>query len=338
MKKLFKKVACFTDIHFGMRNNSRMHNDDCETFIKWFIGEAQARGCETCIFLGDWHHHRAQINVSTLNYTISNLERLSQAFEQVYMIMGNHDLYYREKREINSLPFGRIWNNIHIVDDVLKDGDVAIVPWLVENEWKKVVKFKEPYIFGHFELGGFKMNAMVEMPDHGGLGMSHFPNQEHVFTGHFHKRQSKVNVHYIGNAFPHNFADVWDDDRGMMILEWGGKPEYINWPDCPRYTTTDLSTLMDNTEDILKPKTHIKVNLDIDISYQEANQIKEIYLEKYPIREITLLPNASAEYTENQSIEELEFETVDKVVLNQLQCIKSETIKIDKLVSIYNSL
>tara|TARA_Y100001951_G_C11243125_1_gene241750 strand:- start:249 stop:1013 length:765 start_codon:yes stop_codon:yes gene_type:complete len=254
------------------------------------------------------------------------------------MIMGNHDLYYREKREINSLPFGRIWNNIHIVDDVLKDGDVAIVPWLVENEWKKVVKFKEPYIFGHFELGGFKMNAMVEMPDHGGLGMSHFPNQEHVFTGHFHKRQSKVNVHYIGNAFPHNFADVWDDDRGMMILEWGGKPEYINWPDCPRYTTTDLSTLMDNTEDILKPKTHIKVNLDIDISYQEANQIKEIYLEKYPIREITLLPNTSAEYTENQSIEELEFETVDKVVLNQLQCIKSETIKIDKLVSIYNSL
>ena len=95
---------------------------------------------------------------------------------------------------------------------------------------------------------------------------------------------------------------------------------------------------MDNTEDILKPKTHIKVNLDIDISYQEANQIKEIYLEKYPIREITLLPNTSAEYTENQSIEELEFETVDKVVLNQLQCIKSETIKIDKLVSIYNSL
>ena len=73
MKKLFKKVACFTDIHFGMRNNSRTHNDDCEAFIKWFIDEAQARGCETCIFLGDWHHHRAQINVSTLNYTISNI-------------------------------------------------------------------------------------------------------------------------------------------------------------------------------------------------------------------------------------------------------------------------
>ena len=27
---MFKKVACFTDIHFGMKGNSRVHNDDCE--------------------------------------------------------------------------------------------------------------------------------------------------------------------------------------------------------------------------------------------------------------------------------------------------------------------
>ena len=53
----FKKVACFTDIHFGLKGNSRVHNDDCETFIHWFIEQAKAHNCETCIFLGDWHHH-----------------------------------------------------------------------------------------------------------------------------------------------------------------------------------------------------------------------------------------------------------------------------------------
>ena len=114
--------------------------------------------------------------------------------------------------------------------------------------------------------------------------------------------------------------------------------EFVNWDNCPRYVTTDLSTLMDNTDDMLKAKTHLKVNLDIDITYQEANQIKEIYLEKYPIREITMLPNTNTEYTEDQTEGEIEFETVDKVVLNQLQCIKSETIKVEKLVNIYNSL
>ena len=38
----FKKVACFTDIHFGMKGNSRIHNDDCEAFVKWFIAQAKA--------------------------------------------------------------------------------------------------------------------------------------------------------------------------------------------------------------------------------------------------------------------------------------------------------
>ena len=27
---LFKKVACFTDIHFGLKSGSRVHNTDCE--------------------------------------------------------------------------------------------------------------------------------------------------------------------------------------------------------------------------------------------------------------------------------------------------------------------
>ena len=40
----FKKVACFTDIHFGLKGNSRVHNDDCEAFIHWFIEQAKAHG------------------------------------------------------------------------------------------------------------------------------------------------------------------------------------------------------------------------------------------------------------------------------------------------------
>ena len=53
MSQFFNKVACFTDIHFGNKNNSRQHNDDCERFIYWFIEQAKEAGCETCIFLGD---------------------------------------------------------------------------------------------------------------------------------------------------------------------------------------------------------------------------------------------------------------------------------------------
>ena len=36
---LFKKVACFTDIHFGLKSNSITHLRDCEEFVDWFIAE-----------------------------------------------------------------------------------------------------------------------------------------------------------------------------------------------------------------------------------------------------------------------------------------------------------
>jgi len=67
---LFKKVACFTDLHVGAKSNSTVHLRDCEDFVDWFIAQAQAAGCETAIFLGDWSHHRNSMNLYTLDTSI----------------------------------------------------------------------------------------------------------------------------------------------------------------------------------------------------------------------------------------------------------------------------
>ncbi len=152
---LFKKVACFTDIHFGLKSGSRVHNQDCEDFVTWFCETAKAKGCETAIFLGDWHHNRSTTDVSTMNYTVSNLERLNNSFERVYLILGNHDEYYKDKREIHSLEFARLFPNIVPINKIHTDGDVTIMPWLVGDEWQKVPKIKSRYMFGHLELPHF---------------------------------------------------------------------------------------------------------------------------------------------------------------------------------------
>ena len=169
---MFDEAVLFTDIHFGMKNNSRQHNDDCENFITWMIEESHKRGIRKCFFLGDWHHNRASINVSTLNYTTSNLQRLNDEFDEVIMITGNHDLYYREKREIHSIPMVDRYKNIRMINDGIYEEDgVAFVPWLVEDEWKRLKELKSKFIFGHFELPNFYMNAMVQMPD----AIAHLP-------------------------------------------------------------------------------------------------------------------------------------------------------------------
>ena len=334
---LFKKAACFTDIHFGMKSGSRIHNQDCEDFVKWFCEEAKAAGAETCIFLGDWHHNRATTDVSTMNYTVSNLERLSNTFEKVYFMVGNHDLFYKDKREINSVEFMRLFPNIVPITELFTEGDVTLLPWLVGEEWKTVKDIKSRYVFGHFELPYFKMNAMVEMPDHGELQPDHFVNQEYVFSGHFHKRQTKGNVTYMGNAFPHNYADAWDDERGMMFLEWGGKPEYKTWPDQPVFRTFKLSQLLEKPEDHLRENMHARVTIDVQITFEEANFIKEQFIPQYKLRELMLIPE-KVEVESNVDPIDLSFESVDTIVLNQIEQLDSETYDRRMLTEIYRDL
>jgi DNA repair exonuclease SbcCD nuclease subunit len=335
---LFKKVACFTDIHFGLKSNSSVHNQDCEEFVDWFIAKAKEEGCETAIFLGDWHHNRNSINLTTLDTSIRCLEKLGAAFENFYWFPGNHDLFYKDKRSIHSSAFGKHIPGVTVVDEIFTKDDVTLVPWLVGDEWKDISKTKSKYMFGHFELPLFYMNAMVQMPDHGELQVNHFEHQEYVFSGHFHKRQNRGKIHYIGNAFPHNFADTWDDERGMMTLEWGGKPEYIDWDNGPKFRTIKLSDLIDRKDEIMKSKMYFKVHLDIDISYEEANFIKESFVSEFDIREISLIQEKNTLDGATEEINDAKFESVDQIVTEQLVNIESENFETKVLLEIYNNL
>ena len=335
---LFKKAAVFTDIHFGLKSNSVLHNEDCLSFVKWATAKAQAEGCETCMFLGDWHNNRSTLNIVTLNYSLQALEHMNDNFEHVYFIPGNHDLYYRDKRDIQSVEWAKHLPRVQICNDWFSDGNVTIAPWLCGDDHKKLSKLTGKYMFGHFELPGYLMNAMVAMPDHGEMDVDSLQGFEHVFTGHFHKRQTKRNVTYIGNCFPHNYADAGDDERGMMILEWGQKPEFRAWPDQPTYRVYGLANLIDNAAALLRPKMHVRVNLDIEISYEEANFIKETFIKTYNLREMALIPNKAVGVDEDMAPGDVTFESVDQIVTDQLTNIESEFYDNKLLLKIYQTL
>ena len=337
MTNLFKKVACFTDIHFGLKSNSSTHNQDCEDFVDWYIAKAKEEGCDTGIFMGDWHHNRNSLNITTMDYSLRALEKLGKAFNNFYFFPGNHDLYYKDKRDIHSVEFGKYIPGVTVVHEPTTIGDVTLCPWLVGEEWKSVSNKGGKYIFGHFELPNFFMNAMIQMPDHGEIQLDSFKNYELGFSGHFHRRQQRANMIYIGNAFPHNYSDAWDDDRGMMIMDWDGTPEYHAWPGQPTFRTVKLSQLIDEADTIIKPKQHLRVSLDIDISFEEASFIKEKFIADYDIRELTLIAEKK-EIEINTNIDVQSFESVDQIVSNQIINIDSDTYNKNILLEIYNSL
>jgi DNA repair exonuclease SbcCD nuclease subunit len=335
---LFKKVACFTDLHVGLKGNSTTHLADCEEFVDWFIDTAKKEKAETGIFLGDWSHNRNSLNLITLDTSIRCLEKLGAAFDQFFWFPGNHDLFYKDKRDIHSSAFGRHIPGLTVVENIASLDDVTLVPWLVGDEWRRIRAVKTRYIFGHFELPLFYMNAMVQMPDHGELQSQDFAHSEYVFSGHFHKRQQKNNIVYIGNAFPHNYSDSWDDERGMMVMEWGGVPKYLNWEHAPKYRTLKLSELIDKKDSILKSKMHLRVNLDIDISFEEANYIKETFVRDYDIREISLIQEKTNLDGSSEELSENKFESVDQIVSAELVNIDSDQFDKKILLDIYRNL
>ena len=337
MSNLFKTAAIFTDLHLGMKSNSSVHNQDCENYIDWFIQLVKQQQCDIILFLGDFHHNRNSINIATMDYSIRCLEKLDATGIRTMFIPGNHDLYYKDKRTLNSIKYINKFRNIQLINDQYSEGDVCFVPWLIGEEHKNMRKIRDRYVMGHFELPRFLMNAMVEMPDHGELRREDFDHVEKVFTGHFHKRQNQKNIHYIGNCFPHNFADAWDNDRGAVILRWGQEPEYFNWDAAPEYRVMTLAQLIDNPEKYLNDRTYARVNLDINISYEEANFIKETMLTQHGARELTLIPNKETLDLNGVAIDS-SFESVDTIVMNQINSIDSATYDKKLLMDIYTGL
>ena len=179
---------------------------------------------------------------------------------------------------------------------------------------------------------------MIEMPDHGEINETYVSKVGTVFSGHFHKRQSRENVWYIGNAFPHNYADAGDDARGMTIIEWDKPPQFYSWPDQPRFRVYKLSEVLEDTDALLVPRSNIRVHLDIDISYEEANFIKETLVPKYSLREMALIPVKNEQHALDLAPGELKFESVDGIMIDQISNIESQFYDPKLLLEIYKNL
>ena len=125
----------------------------------------------------------------------------------------------------------------------------------------------------------------------------------------------------------------------MMILdrENDAEPVYLNWTDCPKYRTVKLSQLIDPAQTIIKSKMYLRVTIDVPISFEEANFIRETFIPQYNLRELMLIPE-KVEVDSNVDPIDLTFESVDTIVLNQIEAIDSDTIDKRMLMEIYRDL
>ena len=84
------------------------------------------------------------------------------------------------------------------------------------------------------------------------------------------------------------------------------------------------------------PKTSAKITLDIDISYEEANFIKDTFIDTYELRDLSLVPVKLNEHEDDVGAE-IHFETIDQIVVQQLSALDGTYDK-KVLIEIYENL
>ena len=348
MKKQ-KRGAFLTDIHFGKKANSPQHNEDCLKFVDWFVEQVKKDGkIDYIAFLGDWNEHRSALNISTLNYSYQGAKKLNAVGLPVYFIIGNHDLYHRNSRDVHSVVNFQEFKNFIVIDQprIIEEveGKMLLSPYMFPNEYPDLAKYLSlPFWAGHFEFKGFEVTGSgVIMPT--GPEPTDFFGPRDIISGHFHKRQKQWNITYMGNVFPMDFGDAGDNNRGMMVYDHIQQERtFIDWPDCPKYIKTDLSSVLDGTVTLV-PEARVQVLADIPISYEESTFIKKNFTDKYKLREFKLdeSPDIQLIISETDGKNVLEgvdkLASVDQLVQLMLNEIESDHIDPAKLNEIYRNL
>lgn len=334
-----------TDIHFGRKSNSEEHNKDCFNFIEWFCQQIKAdKTIDHIFFLGDWHEQRSAINGQTLDYSYRAAKLLDSLNLPIFFIIGNHDCYYRNSLDVYTTSHFDSLDNIILIDKPTEIdeiyGGVLACPYLFPDEYPSILRYtKQNIMMMHAEFAGFVITGetitMKHGPDH-----NMFKDKKRIFSGHFHKRQHKDNMMYIGNTFPMDYSDANDDNRGMSIYDYiKDDVQHKSWPNAPTYIKCRLSDIMDENNNVLKQGARVKCIVDIDITYSESIELKNILSSEFNLKELFFEEESQEmkDSLEETIIDEnsLDTDSTSELVKSMLTQINNNNIDNDLLVKIY---
>jgi DNA repair exonuclease SbcCD nuclease subunit len=219
------QVAIIADTHWGIRNDSAHFMDMSKRFLDdVFFPEIEKRGITTIVHLGDLVDRRKHVNIQTANRLRRDfLEPIKARGLDLHMILGNHDVYYKNTNQVNAIQ--------ELCDDSVKSyqdatevqlhgTQVLFVPWIcAENKaqsMKMVENSRSTICMGHLELQGFEM-FKGSVCSHG-EDRKLFDQFDLVLSGHFHHRSTDGSVVYCGSHGQFTWSD-YGDDRGFHILD-----------------------------------------------------------------------------------------------------------------------
>ncbi len=222
------KIALLTDTHFGARNDNLNFNDYFYEFYEGvFFPYLQQNNIKHCIHLGDLMDRRKYVSYRILK---DFRERFIQPFVHLeidlYILVGNHDIYFRNTNDINSLEelLGNKHKNIHLYSEAQEVNfggfPILMMPWI--NPQNEIYSFgmmdetKADIMMSHLEVVGFEMHGGHFSES--GFNKEQFKRFDTIFSGHYHKKSDDGQIYYLGTPYQMTWSD-YNCPKGFHVFD-----------------------------------------------------------------------------------------------------------------------
>lgn len=347
------KIAVIGDIHINLGNGSEIFQRNFKSFCdNALFPTLKSRNIKTIFQTGDLFHNRRNTHSQGLqNAKECFFDKLVSNKMQLHMILGNHDIYFRESLQINTpeLVLGEYIksNHVHVYNKpttVDFDGlPFDFIPWICEENNKDVFNFvnktKSKYALGHLELTGFEMSK-GHFCEHG-MDYDLFKTYTTVYNGHFHRKSKDKNIVYVGNPTQDSW-DAVDEIKGFHIFDTETKElEFIENPynlfERIEYDDTKKLPLVDVEDKYVK--VIVKTSTD---NKKLENYVESLFLQN-PV-DVKVIENMTVESAleVDLTLEQLESEGMDTVTFVTNYTVNSNndltTYQKDLIKSTYKTL
>jgi|TARA_B110000977_G_scaffold4665_1_gene6709 DNA repair exonuclease SbcCD nuclease subunit len=222
------KIAIITDMHIGVRGDSKIFLDHQERFFnEVFFPYIDEHNIKTVLDLGDTFDRRKYINYVTLSRAKKFFfDQLASRNIEYKAIVGNHSVYYTNTNEVNSMDLLlKEYDNFTVYENepvelTFGSTNVIMVPWITKTNsetcLEAIRKSNAHICMGHFDIVGFEM-LKGAICDHG-LSKELFGTYEQVYSGHFHHPSEYGNINYLGAPYEMTWSD-YQGKRGFRVLD-----------------------------------------------------------------------------------------------------------------------
>jgi len=251
------EVLIFSDIHVHCHKRSNDRLEDCLKALDWVFDVAEQRNITEILFGGDLYHDRQKIEVYSYQRTFETLEkRLRDGRFKLYLLLGNHDIWYNDNTSISSvvplsaLPGVRIIYQPERINIAGSNWD--FIPF-THNPISSIQELKTKpgspeYALGHIAIDGALLHgtqysdvAIEHDGDMVSVSVSLFEHYKHTFLGHYHAEQ-RVNskVEYIGSPLQLSFGEAFQKKHIIAFNVKTGQKFYVPNDFSPIHLVIDI--------------------------------------------------------------------------------------------------